>query len=104
MEATATPLATTTASNTKGDTAMKIRTCTAHTLSVVEQGHLNKWMDYVIEKQKKVYDDNGETKTYYELYIDGDSDGEFKTLKDARQYIKDLRESWLENHPGEKLF
>lgn len=66
---------------------MKIRTATVYTLKVVERGHVHKWMDYEIEKQKEVYDDNGETKTYYALYIDGDFEAEFKTLKEARQYI-----------------
>lgn len=83
---------------------MNYRTATVYTIEVAERGRINKWMDYEIEKQKEVYDDNGETKTYYQLYIDGDSECDFKTLKEARQYIKDLRDSWLENHPGEKLF
>ena len=82
---------------------MKIRTATVYTLKVAERGRINPWMDYEIEKQKEVYDD-GEVKTYYELYIDGDDECSFKTLKEARQYIKDLQDSWLENHPGEKLF
>ena len=83
---------------------MNIRYATVYTLKVVESGRINKWMDYEIEKQKQVYDDNGETKTYYQLYIDGDSECAFKTLKECRQYIKDLRDAWLEEHPGEKLF
>lgn len=81
---------------------MTIRKATVYPLKVVERGHINPWMDYEIEKQKEVYDD-GETKTYYEIYIDGDGEGGFKTLKEARQYIKDLRDSWLENHPGETI-
>lgn len=80
---------------------MKIRTATVYTLKVVERGHISKWMDYEIEKQKEVYDD-GEVKTYYELYVDGDDEASFKTLKEAREYVKELRDSWLENHPGER--
>ena len=82
---------------------MKIRTATVYTLKVAERGRINPWMNYEIEKQKEVYDD-GEVKNYYEIYIDGDDEGSFKTLKDAREYVKELRDSWLENHPGEKLF
>lgn len=81
---------------------MKIRTATVYTIGTIERGRVNPWMDYEIEKQKEVYDDNGETKTYYAIYVDGDSEVEFKTLKEARVYIKELRDSWLENHPNEK--
>ena len=80
---------------------MKIRYGTVYRLKVVERGRLNKWMDYEIEKQKEVFDD-GETSIYYEIYVDGDDEGHFKTLKEARQYIKDLRDSYLENHPDER--
>ena len=73
-------------------------------LKVVECGQICKWMSYEIEKCKDVFP--GKKSTYhYELFVDGENEGEdFKTLKEAREYVKNLRYSWLENHPGEKLF
>lgn len=69
-------------------------------LGAVETGHISSWQDYEIEKRKRVRKD-GTQKTYYEIIIDGDNEGVELTLKQARQYIKDLRDSWIENHPGE---
>lgn len=84
------------------ETNIVIGTC--YILGTVESGRLNKWMNYEIEKRKTVFPGKKPYITYG-LMVDGEDEGEdFKTLKEAREYVKNLRDAWLEDHPGEKLF
>ena len=73
-----------------------------HLLGTVENRRITPYSDATIEKCK-LFRPDGTTKTYYQVYVEGDSEGGEMTLKQARDYIQELVDSWLENHPGEKL-
>lgn len=67
----------------------------------IESHIWNPWSSVEIYKTLRTNND-GSTKTFYSLYCDGDHETDVKTIKEARKYVNDLRDSWLENHPGEK--
>jgi len=60
------------------------------------------WSVATVEKCKLIRPD-GTQKIYYEACVDGDLEGGEMTLKQAKAYIQELVDSWLENHPGETL-
>ena len=68
----------------------------------VESHIWNPWMSMEIFKTIHT-DKEGNTKTVFTLYNDGDYETETKTIKEARAYIKKLRDSWKDDHPGEKV-
>lgn len=68
----------------------------------IESHIWNPWSSVEIYKTLRTNND-GSTKTFYSLYVDGDYETDTKTIKEARAYIQELRDSWIENHPGEKL-
>ena len=69
--------------------------------TLVESHVWNPWSSVDIYRCTHKQND-GSIKRYYELFSDGDYETEVKTIKQAREYVKMLRDSWLENHPGEK--
>lgn len=71
-------------------------------LKFVESHIWNPWSQIEIYLATHRLNDGKTVKRYYELYCDGDYETEVKTIKEARNYVKELRDSWLENHPGEK--
>ncbi len=61
-------------------------------LGSVESGNLNEWFFYEIEKIVLKKPDRTEELSY-RIFVEGDWEADKETLEEARQYIKDLRES-----------
>lgn len=67
----------------------------------VESHVWNPWSSIEIWRCTQKQND-GSIKRWYQLHNDGDWETDVKTIKEAREYVKELRDSWLENHPNEK--
>lgn len=81
---------------------MTITVCKYPVQETFKEAHIwNPWSSIEIFRCTHKQND-GSIKRYYSLYCDGDHETDVKTIKEARKYVNDLRDSWLENHPGEK--
>lgn len=71
-------------------------------LGTVYRRKVRPWAYAEIEKCKLVRPD-GTQKTYYDIYVEGESEGVELTLKQAKKYVEEIRDIWFEDHPGETM-
>lgn len=58
----------------------------------IRQGKINQWFSWSLDQI--ICEETG--KKYYALYIEGDWEQDFPTIKQALAYVKDLKANWNE--------
>lgn len=71
---------------------------TIHEIAIVAHGRVTPFHDYELMKCRDETDGKF-GKVYYKIFIDGDDELVELSLREAKDYVKRLRDEWLETHP-----